>query len=287
MLEVKHFFDTDTATFTFVVAHRQSGEAAIIDPVLNYDPSSGVVTTTGADEIIASIKAQKLRVRWLLETHIHADHLTASLYIKHQCGGKVAIGAHIKSVLEHWVPFFNTSVDTPPDASQFDVLLSEGDTLPFGDKTIRVLHTPGHTPACVSYVFDDMVFVGDALFQPDVGTGRADFPGGSAAQLYDSIKKILNLDAKTKIYSCHDYPPAGRELSPLSTVAEQNERNILIRQSVTRQDFIDTRNKRDVGKPVPKLIYPSVQVNLRAGSFGKGESNGQHYIKIPVQAPKI
>lgn len=282
MIEVKDFFDNDTATFTYVISDRNSGEAAIIDPLLNYDPASGHATTVGADEVISYISEQKFKLRWLLETHIHADHLSASLYIKKRLGGQLAIGSSIKDVLQHWVPFFNTAHDTKGDASQFDRLLDEGDEILLGEHTIRVLHTPGHTPACASYVIDDNVFVGDALFLPDVGTGRADFPGGSASTLYESLQKILALPEHTKIFSCHDYPPPDRTRTGMSTVGAQRKQNILIKAGTSKDDFVAARNKRDTGKPVPKLLYPSIQVNLRGGSFGESESNGGRFVKIPV-----
>lgn len=282
MLDVKDFFDQETATFTYVAIDTKTSRCAIIDSVLNYDQSSGNVSTRAADEVLAYVNNAGLHVDILLETHIHADHLTASQYLKKKTGAPIAIGSQIKSVLTHWIPVLNIAKDTAFDASQFDILLDDNATFKLGEKTVTVMHTPGHTPACVSFHIDDAVFVGDALFNPDVGCGRADFPGASAAQLYDSIQRIFSLPASTRIYTAHDYPPPERKASGLSTVSEQQEKNILIKRGTSKPDFVDVRTKRDVGKPVPKLLYPSIQVNLRGGSFGQPEDNGSRYIKIPV-----
>ena len=287
MIDVTEFFDDETATLSYVVSDRESKEAAVIDSLLNYDQASGLVATTSADSIIAYLTAQQLTVRWLLETHIHADHLSGSLYLKQQCGGQMAIGSSIKKVLEHWIPFFNIAHDTSVTASQFDVLLDDGDIIKLGATNIRVVHTPGHTPACVSYVIADSVFVGDALFLPDVGTGRADFPGANAAELYDSTQKILSLPPSTFVYSGHDYPPPERSRTGKSTVREQLNNNILLKNGTTKEDFVTTRTARDIGKAVPKLLYPSIQVNIRGGSFGASESNGTHFIKIPTVMPSL
>lgn len=282
MVDVKSFFDPETATFTYVVSNADSLEALVIDPVLNYDQYAGKVITTSADEIIDYVSSRRLVVRWLLETHIHADHLTASSYIKQHLGGVIAIGSKIKAVLEHWIPMLNIGHDTPSDASQFDLLLEDGASIKLGNIDINVIHTPGHTPSCTTYVIGDKAFVGDVLFMPDVGTGRTDFPGGSASSQYDSIMRILALPDDTKIYCGHDYPPPERAASGLSRVKEQKENNILLKGSKSRQDYVVLRNQRDIGKPVPNLLFPSLQVNLRAGTFGQVESNGCHYIKIPV-----
>lgn len=286
MVKIKEFFDTETATLSYVVADEATGLAAVIDPVLNYDHFSGLVTTVSADQIIDYLSSHQLKLEWLLETHIHADHLTASRYIKQKLGGRIAIGSKIRAVLERWVPFFNNAHDTPLDARQFDALLDEGQALPLGKTTIRVIHTPGHTPSCVSYVIGDNVFVGDALFMPDVGTGRADFPGGNAGLQYDSLQKILSLPDETSIFSGHDYPTAGRTATGKSTVREQKEKNILIKAGVSKQDYVAVRNARDHGKPNPKLLYPSIQVNLRAGDFGHAEPNRLQFIKTPIEFKK-
>ncbi len=284
MVDVKEFFEKDTATLSYVVSDTATGSAVIIDPVLNYDHFTGTVGTQFADGIMDYVHAQKLKPLWLLETHIHADHITAAHYLKHKYQIPVAISSQIKSVLSRWVPFFNTADDTPLDASQFDRLLDDGDTLPFGNSTIRVIHTPGHTPSCVSYVIEHNIFVGDALFMPDVGAGRADFPGGDAGTLYDSIQKILSFADSTKVYCGHDYPTADRAASGLSTVGTQKEKNILVKTGVSREDFIAIRTDRDRGKPIPRLLYPAIQVNLRSGDFGATSPCGHHFIKIPVES---
>lgn len=281
-VHIKHFFDTETATFTYVVSDANTKKSAIIDSVLNYDPDSGKTKTTSADQVIAYLQEQKLNLEWILETHIHADHLTAASYIKGKMGGKTGIGSKITQVLDFWVPIFNTSNDTPLDGSQFDKLFADNEIFQLGNTSIKALHTPGHTPACASYLIDDALFVGDTIFMPDLGTARTDFPGGSASTLYDSIHRIFNLPDETKIFVCHDYPPEGRGPSYLSTIKEQKEKNILINEKISKKEYVNRRNKRDEGKPVPKLLLPSIQTNLRLGSFGKPESNGVNYIKIPI-----
>lgn len=281
-IHIQTFFDNETATFTYVVSDVKTRATAIIDSVLNYDQHSGKSQTTSADQIIAYIKENQLNVEWILETHIHADHLTASHYLQKQLGGTIGIGSRITEALQLWVPLFNTAQDTPLDASQFDKLFMDNEVFALGDTEVKVLHTPGHTSTCSSYWIEDAIFVGDTLFMPDVGTARTDFPGGSAATLYESIRRILSLPDETRIFTCHDYPPEGRKASSLSTVKEQKEKNILINTNISKEEYIALRNKRDDGKPVPKLLLPSIQVNLRAGTFGDAEKNGVHYIKIPV-----
>lgn len=281
-IDIKTFFDQETATFTHIVSDKKTHHAAIIDSVLNYDPYSGKSSTHSADQIIAYIQENKLIVEWILDTHIHADHITASHYLKDKCGGKIGIGSHIKDVLQLWVPLFNTFHDTPLDGSQFDVLLDDGQQIMLGTVPIKVIHTPGHTPACSSYLIEDAVFVGDTIFMPDLGTARTDFPGGSAATLFDSVQKLLSLDDHMRIFLCHDYPPQGRELRWFTTVLEQKEQNILVKAGTDKEQYVAIRNKRDEGKAVPKLLLPSLQANLRAGTFGDCEENGIHYIKIPI-----
>lgn len=281
-IDIKTFFDQETATFTHIVSDKKTHHAAIIDSVLNYDPYSGKSSTHSADQIIAYIQENKLIVEWILDTHIHADHITASHYLKDKCGGKIGIGSHIKDVLQLWVPLFNTFHDTPLDGSQFDVLLDDGQQIMLGTIPIKVIHTPGHTPACSSYLIEDAVFVGDTIFMPDLGTARTDFPGGSAATLFDSVQKLLSLDDHIRIFLCHDYPPQGRELRWVTTVLEQKEQNILVKAGTDKEQYVAIRNKRDEGKAVPKLLLPSLQANLRAGTFGDCEENGIHYIKIPI-----
>lgn len=281
-ITIKTFFDPDTSTLTHVVFDIKTKKTAIIDSVLNYDPYSGKSHTQSADEVISYIKANNLDLEWILETHIHADHLSAAHYLRENLGGKIGIGANIKDVLKVWVPIFNTSHDTALDGSQFDHLFKDNEIIRLGNINIKILYTPGHTPACASYLMEDVIFVGDTIFMPDIGTARTDFPGGSAETMYDSIQRILSLPDDTKIYLCHDYPPPNREVCYLSTVKEQKENNILINANISKTQYITMRNQRDEGKAVPKLLLPSIQVNLRAGTFGECENNGIHYIKIPV-----
>ncbi len=281
-INIKTFFDADTATFTHIVSDPSTNKAAIIDSVLDYDQYSGRTRTISADKVIAYINQEKLTIEWILDTHIHADHITASHYLKEKLGGKIGIGAKIKEVLAFWVPVFNTSKDTDLNASQFDHLFQDGEIFKLGNVDITVLHTPGHTPACCSYLIEDAVFVGDTIFMPDIGTARTDFPGGSAATLYDSVKKIFSLPAETRIFMCHDYPPNGRDVTWVATIKEQREKNILIHDGISKKEYVAVRNKRDEGKAVPKLLLPSVQANLRAGTFGDSEENGVRYVKIPV-----
>lgn len=281
-ISIKTFFDPDTATLTHIVSDPSTQKAAIIDSVLNYDQDSGRTSTKSADQVIDYINAQTLSVEWVLDTHIHADHITASHYLKEKLGGKIGIGAKIKEVLALWVPIFNTSKDTSLEASQFDHLFEDGETFKLGNIDVKVFYTPGHTPACASYLIEDVVFVGDTIFMPDNGTARTDFPGGSAANMYDSIKKILSLPDETRIFMCHDYPPEGRDVTWVATVKEQKENNIMMHDGMSKEAYVTMRNKRDEGKAVPKLLLPSIQVNLRAGDFGMPEDNHVRYIKIPV-----
>lgn len=280
-ITTKTFFDSDTSTFTHVVSELETKKTAIIDSVLNYDLYSGKNHTQSADEMITYIKAHNLDVQWILETHIHADHVTAAYYLREKLGGKIGISARIKGVLNSWVPIFNTA-DIPLDATQFDCLFEDNDLIFLGNTAIKILYTPGHTPACVSYLIGDTIFVGDTLLMPDIGTARTDFPGGSAQTQYDSIQRILSLPDKTTIYHCHDYPPPNREICSISTVKEQKENNILINSNISKTKYIRTRHQCNEGKLIPKLLFPSIQANLRAGTFGESENNGIQYIKIPV-----
>jgi glyoxylase-like metal-dependent hydrolase (beta-lactamase superfamily II) len=281
-INIKTFFDSDTSTFTHVVSDPNTRKCAIIDSVLDYDQYSGRTNTKSVDQVISYINEEKLSAEWILDTHIHADHITASHYLKEKLGGKIGIGAKIKDVLALWVPIFNTNKDTPLDASQFDKLFQDGEVFKLGNVDVKVLHTPGHTPACSSYLIEDAIFVGDTIFMPDIGTARTDFPGGSAASLYDSVKKILSLSDETRIFMCHDYPPEGRDVAWLATVKEQKEKNVLLHDGISKEEYVAVRNKRDEGKAVPKLLLPSIQANLRAGTFGEPEDNKVRYIKIPV-----
>lgn len=281
-ITVKTFFDKDTATFTHVVSDPSTHKAAIIDSVLDYDQYSGKTRTDSANQVIAYIKEHDMSVEWILDTHIHADHITASRYLKDKLGGQIGIGTKIKDVLALWIPVFNTSNDTNLDASQFDHLFDDGDTFKLGNVDIRVMHTPGHTPACACYIIEDAIFVGDTLFMPDIGTARTDFPGGSAEIMYDSVQKILSLPDETRIFLCHDYPPEGRDVTSMTTVGEQKKANVLIHEGISKDEYVAQRNKRDQGKSVPKLLLPSIQANLRTGTFGLPESNNIQYVKIPI-----
>lgn len=283
IMHIQPFFDNATATVTYVVSDPSSNQCAIIDPVLDFDLHAGTLSTLSADEIIDYVNKMDLKVEWILETHIHADHLTAASYLKEKLGGQIGIGERIKDVLSHWVPVFNTHSDTPLDGSQFDVLFIDGMKFKIGNLNVKVIHTPGHTPDSVSYLINDALFVGDTLFMPYIGTGRTDFPGGDAETLFHSIQKIFTLPETTRIFTCHDYPPSGAAPLWESTVDEQRQANIMINEGVTKDEFIEARNKRDHNKTVPKLLLPAIQVNMRAGKLGSCESNNIQYLKIPIK----
>ncbi len=280
---VKAFFDPQTWTYTYVVYESKGSACIVIDSVLNYDPKSGRTKTESADEVIAFIKENRLQLDWILETHAHADHLTAAPYIQEKLGGKIAIGDHITTVQSVFKGVFNLD-DIAVDGSQFDVLIKEGESIAFGNLSFKALFVPGHTPACMAYEIGDSIFVGDTLFMPDVGTARCDFPGGSASNLYRSIQSILKYPPSTKLYMCHDYPPNGRAPEYQSTVADQKKSNIHVHDGVTEEQFVAMRNKRDAGLEMPVLILPSIQVNIRAGHMPKPEGNGTAYLKIPLNA---
>ena len=280
---VKAFFDPQTWTYTYVVYESKGSPCIVIDSVLNYDPKSGRTKTHSADEVISFIKDNQLRLEWILETHAHADHLTAAPYIQEKLGGKIAIGDHITTVQKVFKGVFNLD-DVAVDGSQFDVLIKEGEFVRFGNLSFKALYVPGHTPACMAYEIGDSIFVGDTLFMPDVGTARCDFPGGSASNLYRSIQSILKYPPSTKLYMCHDYPPNGRPPEYQSTVADQKKSNIHVHDGVTEEQFVAMRNKRDAGLEMPVLILPSIQINIRAGHMPKPEGNGTAYLKIPLNA---
>ena len=280
---VKAFFDPQTWTYTYVVYESKGSACIVIDSVLNYDPKSGRTQTESADEVISFIKDNRLQLEWILETHAHADHLTAAPYIQEKLGGKIAIGDHITTVQGVFKGVFNLD-DVALDGSQFDALIKEGESVRFGNLSFKALYVPGHTPACMAYEIGDSIFVGDTLFMPDVGTARCDFPGGSASNLYRSIQSILKYPPNTKLYMCHDYPPNGRPPEYQSTVADQKKNNIHVRDGVTEEQFVAMRNKRDAGLEMPVLILPSIQVNIRAGHMPKPEGNGTAYLKIPLNA---
>ena len=280
---VKAFFDPQTWTYTYVVYESKGSPCIVIDSVLNYDPKSGRTKTHSADEVISFIKDNQLQLEWILETHAHADHLTAAPYIQEKLGGKIAIGDHITTVQSVFKGVFNLD-DIAVDGSQFDALIKEGEPIAFGNLSFKALYVPGHTPACTAYEIGNSIFVGDTLFMPDVGTARCDFPGGSASNLYRSIQSILKYPPSTKLYMCHDYPPNGRPPEYQSTVADQKKSNIHVHDGVTEEQFVAMRNKRDAGLEMPVLILPSIQVNIRAGHMPKPEGNGTAYLKIPLNA---
>lgn len=276
------FFDPETGTVTYIVSDNQTGHAAIIDPVLDYDFKSGRTGTTSADRVRAYLADKQLHVDWILETHAHADHLSGAHYLKAHVGGRIAIGENIRAVQSTFKAVFNLEPSFPPDGSQFDHLFKEGETFKIGDVEATALLVPGHTPADMAYRVEDSVFVGDTLFMPDVGTARADFPGGDVHALYRSIRKLLALPQETKMYVCHDYPPESRKPRWQTTVGEQRANNIHVHDGVTEEVFVALRTARDATLEMPTLILPSIQVNVRAGGLPPPEDNGISYLKIPV-----
>ncbi|MFZ4062764.1 MAG: MBL fold metallo-hydrolase [Polynucleobacter sp.] len=281
---IKDFFDPETWTFTYVVYESEASPCVIIDSVMNYDPKSGRTSTQSADAVIAFVKAHHLQVTWILETHAHADHLTAAPYLQSQLGGQLVIGDHITQVQTVFKGVFNLGDGFTVDGSQFNHLLKEDESLSFGNLSLKALFVPGHTPACMAYEIGDAIFVGDTVFMPDVGTARCDFPGGDAKTLYQSIQKILSYPANTKLYMCHDYPPTERPVEFHTTVGEEKASNIHIYDGVTQEQFVKMRTARDLTLEMPTLILPSIQVNIRAGHFPKPEANGTSYLKIPLNA---
>ncbi|TDT43505.1 glyoxylase-like metal-dependent hydrolase (beta-lactamase superfamily II) [Halospina denitrificans] len=280
---VKHFFDEPTNTFSYVVQDPDGSSCAIIDSVLDFDYAAGRTDVRSADEIIQFIQDNGLKVEWILETHVHADHLSAAPYLHEKLGGKTGIGQKIIEVQEIFGKAFNAGTEFARDGSQFDQLFSEGDTFEIGNLKGEVLHTPGHTPACLTYVIGDAAFVGDTVFAPDAGTARCDFPGGDAHTLFQSVQKVLALPGETRLFLCHDYKAPGRdEFVHETTVAEQRERNIHVREGVSEDEFVKMRTERDATLGMPRLILPSVQVNMRAGDMPPAEDNGQVYLKVPV-----
>ena len=276
------FFDPETWTVTYVVSDNQTGHAAIIDPVLDYDFKSGRTSTTSADRVRAYLADKQLHVDWILETHAHADHLSGAHYLKEHIGGRIAIGENIRAVQSTFKAVFNLEPSFLPDGSQFDHLFKEGETFKIGNVEATALLVPGHTPADMAYRVDDSVFVGDTLFMPDVGTARADFPGGDVHALYRSIRKLLALPEETKMFVCHDYPPASRTPQWQTTVGEQRANNIHVHDGVTEEAFVAMRTARDATLGMPTLILPAIQVNVRAGDLPPPEDNGISYLKIPV-----
>lgn len=281
--DVKAFFDTATNTVSYVVREPHGKQCAIIDSVLDYDPAAGRTDTSSADAIIAWVKAQDLTVAWILESHVHADHLSAAPYLQQHLGGKIGIGANITVVQNTFGKIFNEGSQFQRDGSQFDALFADGDTFQIGELRVDVLHTPGHTPACLTYVVGDAAFVGDTLFMPDFGTARCDFPGGSATDLYQSIQKILALPDDTRIFVGHDYKAPGRDdFAWETTVGEQKALNVHIGAGKPLEDFVTMRNTRDAQLGMPRLILPSLQTNMRAGNLPEPEDNGARYFKLPI-----
>jgi glyoxylase-like metal-dependent hydrolase (beta-lactamase superfamily II) len=281
--EVKAFFHTETNTVSYVVYDRATMVAAVIDSVLDYDQDAARTDYSSADEIIEYVKSKNLTVEWVMETHAHADHLSAAPYIQEKLGGKLAIGAHITTVQNVFGKLFNAGTEFERDGSQFDHLFSDGETFKLGSIDAVALHVPGHTPADMAYVIGDAVFLGDTMFMPDYGTARADFPGGDAGQLFRSIRRLLALSRETRLFMCHDYLPSGRtEYVWETTVGAQRDGNVHAHDGVSEDEFVGMRTARDATLAVPKLILPSVQVNIRAGHFPAPEENGVSYIKIPV-----
>ena len=280
---VKAFFDEATFTISYVVSDPATKSAAIIDSVLDYDPASGRTSTLSADQVIAYVQAEDLTIEWIIETHVHADHLSAAPYLKDKLGGKTGIGEHISTVQNVFGKVFNAGTDFARDGSQFDHLFADGETFWIGELRGQVLHTPGHTPACLTFVIGDAAFVGDTLFMPDFGTARCDFPGGDARTLYKSIQKVLSLPPETRLFMCHDYQAPDRDVYTWeTTVAEERAKNIHVGGGKTEDEFVEMREARDATLDMPRLILPSVQINMRAGDMPPPEDNGVRYMKIPI-----
>jgi glyoxylase-like metal-dependent hydrolase (beta-lactamase superfamily II) len=291
-MQVEGFFDPGTWTVSYIVLDKKTKQCALIDSVLDYDPKSGRTAHTAADRLIARVRELGATVQWILETHVHADHLSAAPYLKQQLGGQLGIGQHITTVQSVFGQLFNAGSEFARDGRQFDHLFVDGENFSIGSLQVRAMHTPGHTPACMTYVVSDSdtldkamaAFVGDTLFMPDGGTARCDFPGGDARTLYRSINKVLSLPHETLLYMCHDYQPGGREVQFVSTVADERARNIHVRNGISEEEFVAMRHARDATLAMPTLILPSVQVNMRAGQLPEPEDNGTRYIKIPLNA---
>lgn len=280
--EVTGFFDPATNTISYVVRDPDSEACAIVDSVMDIDYAAGRISYGHADEIIAFVRKQGLRVEWLLETHVHADHLSAAPYIHGKLGGKLGIGANIRVVQETFGKIFNEGTEFQRDGSQFDVLFEDGDSYEIGGMRCFAMHTPGHTPACMTHVIGDAAFVGDTLFMPDGGSARADFPGGDAGELYDSIQKVLALPGEMRLFMCHDYGPNGRDIAWETTVADEREHNIHVGGGRSREEFVQTREARDATLAMPKLILPSLQVNMRAGELPPADEAGNRFLKVPL-----
>ena len=285
-LHIKGFFDDQTSTISYVVHDNIEKKCAVIDSVLDFEYSSGDIDYVNADKIISYVDQNKLNVEWLIETHVHADHLSASPYIQKKLGGKIGISEKISDIQNIFGKTFNAGTEFQRDGSQFDKLFKDNDEYKIGNINCKVINTPGHTPACTAHVIGNSIFVGDTLFMPDLGSARADFPGGDARQLYRSIQKILSYPDETRIFVCHDYPPSSREVKWSTTVGEQKENNVHVKTSILEDEFVKIREARDKTLNMPKLIIPSIQVNMRAGNLPPPEDNGSVYIKVPINSIK-
>lgn len=281
---VESLFDPVTGTFTHVVHAGPGSACAVVDPVLDFDPKSGRVSHASAARVVEVVERLRLRVEWILETHAHADHLSSAHWLRGRLGGRIAIGASIRTVQATFARLFNLGPGCPVDGSQFDHLFEPDEPFAIGDLQAVALHVPGHTPADCAYRIGDAVFVGDTLFAPDVGTARCDFPGGDAATLYRSIRRLLDLPGPTRLFLCHDYPPAGREPCPVATVAGQRAHNVHVHDGVGCSAFVEMRERRDATLSMPQLILPAIQVNIRAGELPAPEDNGTRYLKLPIDA---
>jgi len=280
--QIKAFYDQITGTITYTIYDEAGGHAAIIDPVLDYDPKSGRTKTHLADQVIEFVHQQQLTIAWILETHAHADHLSAARYLQTELGGRIGIGEHITQVQSVFKKIFHLESDFAVNGSQFDHLFADNETFQVGRLTGQAIFVPGHTPADMAYQFGDAVFVGDTLFMPDVGSARCDFPGGDAQTLYQSVQRLFAMPPTTRLFMCHDYPPPGRKPAWETSVAEQRQHNIHLRDAISEEEFIRVRQARDATLDMPQLIIPSVQVNIRAGDLPPAEDNGVHYLKIPI-----
>ncbi len=280
--EVQGFYDSATSTFTYVVYDRAGGRAAVVDPVLDYEPATARISTASADRVLAFIREQGLTLDWVLETHAHADHLTAAAHLKRATGAKVAIGRGITHVQERFKALFGLESEFATDGRQFDRLFADGDTFRIGDLTARVLATPGHTDDSLTYVIGDAAFVGDTVFAPETGTARADFPGGDARKLYHSIRRLFDLPDDIRLFLCHDYPPAAREARALSSLNEQKQRNVHVGGGTDEETFVKIRTERDRSLAAPKLLLPALQVNIRAGELPPEDANGIRYLRLPL-----
>ena len=284
---IQNFFDKQTSTLSYVVYCNLTKKCAVIDSVLDFDYSSGSVDYLNADKIISYINKNELELEWLIETHVHADHLSASPYIQKRLGGKIGISEKISDIQDIFGKTFNAGTEFQRDGSQFDKLFNNNDEYQIGKINCKVIHTPGHTPACTAHVIGNSIFVGDTLFMPDLGSARADFPGGDARELYRSIQKILSYPDETELFICHDYPPSTREVTCSTTVGEQKKKNIHVKTSISEDEFVKIRENRDKTLNMPKLIIPSIQVNMRAGNLPPPEDNGNVYIKVPINNFKV